>query len=198
MANRFESFDGAPDHFDDKVAVGSFLIATPGLEGTPFQRTVIFVLQHNEHGTFGVVLNRPADEKMRFAWHEMTGGSDEDPCIVQGGPIGGPIFAIHRDQSLSELEMPGGIHVSYGADKFSELLTLDQSACRIVFGVSAWQAGQLASELEAGKWFQIHVSPDHVFDDPFFMWENFLRYYGAQVLADVVGLRAFPENPLDN
>ena len=44
-----------------KLAPGQFLIAGPNLTDPNFHRTVVLVVQHDESGTFGVVLNRPTD-----------------------------------------------------------------------------------------------------------------------------------------
>ncbi|MFO0261791.1 MAG: hypothetical protein ACK53V_09210, partial [Planctomycetota bacterium] len=38
---------------------GELLVASELLEETPFARTVVYVLQDDPAGTFGVVLNRP-------------------------------------------------------------------------------------------------------------------------------------------
>ena len=41
--------------------VGLLLVATPVLSETEFDRTVLLILEHDESGTFAVVLNRPSD-----------------------------------------------------------------------------------------------------------------------------------------
>lgn len=195
--NRFNNFGN--DHpTDTPIGVGSFLVASPGLQHTQFQKTVIFVLQHNEQGSFGVVLNRPAEPKAKLAWQQLTGASCHDRCFMQGGPIGGPVFAIHRCEFLSEMEIPGGVFVSSDNDSFQELVKQDESDFRIVFGVAGWQTGQLAAEIQQGKWFQLELHPQHVFDDSESMWEEFLLKYGRNSLCDVVGLNSLPDDPLLN
>ncbi len=141
-----------------------------------------------------MVLNRPADDKIKIAWQEMTGSNDGDRNIVQGGPIGGPIFAIHQHHSIAEMEMPGGIFVTAQSDKFHELVEQDVSQYRIVFGVAGWQQGQLVQELDEGLWYNIDGDAEQVFDDPDWMWEKSIRRYGQQVLCDVIGLKNIPPN----
>jgi hypothetical protein len=42
--------------------VGQLLVASPTMEESLFHHTVILILQHNEHGAFGIVVNRPIGE----------------------------------------------------------------------------------------------------------------------------------------
>jgi putative transcriptional regulator len=170
------------------------LVASPNIHQTPFQKTVVYVLQHNRSGTFGVVLNRPANQKIKRTWQQLSGANFGESSIVQGGPIGGPVFAIHSEASLGEMEMPGGIFVSAETAKINELSRLDESTYRIVFGVAGWQAGQLDAEINNGKWLKLSAEPQHVFDEPELMWENFVRSYGREVFCDVVGIQKLPKN----
>ena len=42
--------------------VGQLLVASPTMEESLFHHTVILILQHNEHGAFGIIVNRPIGE----------------------------------------------------------------------------------------------------------------------------------------
>ena len=60
-------FDSTPE-----ITPGSLLIATASLSDTLFQQAVILVLQSNELGIFGVILNQPANDEIKFAWRQLT------------------------------------------------------------------------------------------------------------------------------
>ncbi len=198
MTNRFEKFDPSPFNRRSDIAPGMLLIAAPALKGTVFHKTVVFVLQHNSEGTFGVVLNQPANEEIKCEWHKLIGTDASDRFIVQGGPIGGPVFALHQEQKLAEMEMPGGVFVSAGSDKFQQLIDNDDSCYRIVFGVAGWQQGQLSDEIEEGLWYTLAGDAEQVFDDPTWMWEKSLRRYGQELICDVIGIDRLPPSPLLN
>jgi len=183
-----------PDGADGVKGAGSFLVATSKLKQSPFERSVIYMLQHGDQGSFGVVVNHLADAEARSAWQQITGVDFGERFIVQGGPISGPVFALHQNVSLAEMEMPGGLCVSADSKTLKQLANSDDEY-RIVFGVSGWRPGQLSDEIEAGAWYQIDAESNHVFDDASRMWENFLRHYGRGVISDVVGIDRFPENP---
>ncbi len=177
---------------------GKLLVATPSLHGNPFQKTVVLILQHNENGTFGVVLNRPANDEMRQAWEDATGQSPYERCVVQGGPIGGPVFAIHQRESIGEVAMPGGIFVSVDTKSLRHLTEQVDDRYRIIFGVASWQIGQLEDEIDLGIWYTLPADADDIFDDPTWMWEKALRRYGEQLTRDVVGIDQFPPDPTWN
>ncbi len=177
---------------------GKLLVAAPSLTGNIFEKTVVLVLQHNSSGTFGVVLNRPANAEMLNEWESMTGQNPVNRCFVNGGPIGGPVFAIHQQQAMAEVTMPCGLYVSADSDLLQKLTEQKDDRYRIVFGVASWSIGQLESEIDSGIWFPLNARADDVFDDASWMWEKSLRRYGEQVTLDVLGIERLPENPTWN
>lgn len=174
---------------------GKLLVAAPSLVGNAFEKTVVLVLQHNSGGTFGVVLNRPADEAMLSEWEAVTGRDPINRCCVHGGPVGGPVFAIHQQQVIGEVAMPCGLYVSADSELLQKLMEQDDDRYRIVFGIASWSIGQLDSEIDSGIWLPLNARADDVFDDPNWMWEKSLRRYGDQVMLDVLGITCLPDNP---
>ena len=54
---------------------GKFLIATPEMDDDYFDRTVVYICEHNQNGAMGVVINTPTDlsvlellTRMDFQW----------------------------------------------------------------------------------------------------------------------------------
>ncbi len=194
--NRFE-FNSNRDQTGltkQSLVKGNLLVASPYLQDSPFSQTVILLLQHNSNGSFGVVLNRAADDQIKNAWQELT-GMDIDRRIVAGGPVGGPVFAIHESKAAAEMEMPGGIFVTANSEALKELVRANEFDYRIVFGVAAWQAGQLDQEMLRGLWYSMSADVQDVFDDPEWMWENSIRRYGRDVVCDLLGVDDLPDDP---
>src|ERR687894_1848003 len=70
----------------DDVRPGSLLVAMPGLTDPTFAGTVVFVLDHNDSGTLGVVLGRPSQVEIRDVlpgWCDLA----VDPGVFH---VGGP------------------------------------------------------------------------------------------------------------
>ncbi|MEO6349856.1 MAG: YqgE/AlgH family protein, partial [Candidatus Limnocylindrales bacterium] len=43
---------------------GRLLVATPAIETGPFFRSVVFLLDHDDDGALGVIVNRPLDSEV--------------------------------------------------------------------------------------------------------------------------------------
>src|SRR5215469_11256802 len=95
---------------------GHFLIASPQLQDPNFFRSVVLLVQHNDQGALGVILNRPLDMTIQEAWPQVS----EEPCnaegpLHEGGPCRGPLMVLHTDEPLSQLKVCDGIY--FNTDK---------------------------------------------------------------------------------
>ncbi|MEM9943973.1 MAG: YqgE/AlgH family protein [Planctomycetota bacterium] len=197
MKSRFEDFQF--DHSDQtKVEPGTLLVASPALENTSFRRSVVLVLQNNEEGIFGVVLNRRPNDKVMTAWHQIAGENDSAEKVLQGGPIGGPVFTLHTDRNLAEHEVFQGVYVSKANRDHLEMFDDQKTEYRVVFGLAGWKKGQLQEEVEQGVWLPLAGDQTLVFDDPELLWETSLIEFSRETLKDVLGLSGLPASALDN
>ena len=201
-SNRFnfnaDSLGAQPLNPSDSLR-GQLLVSTERLNGTRFEKSVILLMQSDNRGTFGVALNKPANQEVRNAWTKLTGDPlDEEIRIVAGGPLQGPVFALHQNQHLSDVEMPGGLYVSAQVEKLQQLIDQYEDPFRIVVGVAGWKPGQLESELDSGLWYPLPLDIDTVFDDPDWMWDVCLHEYGRQQIEDIVGEDQMPDDPAMN
>lgn len=150
---------------------GSLLVATPALLDPNFFRTVVLVLQHDEDGCVGVVLNRPTEE--RVADHLPTWASrvPEPGTVHFGGPVD-PAVAIG-------LCLAGeGMHTGVPGLRLVDLSTHpdDEShPVRVYSGYSGWGSDQLESEIAMGSWYVVQASPDDPFDPFEDQWRRVLR-----------------------
>ncbi|MFE9258222.1 YqgE/AlgH family protein [Streptomyces sp. NPDC006879] len=80
---------------------GRLLVATPALADPNFDRAVVLLLDHDEEGSLGVVLNRPTPvgvAEILESWAALTG---EPGVVFQGGPVS-------LDSALGVAVIPGG------------------------------------------------------------------------------------------
>src|SRR3984957_20491972 len=121
---------------------GSVLIAKPVLKDSFFGQTAILLLQHNEEGAFGVVLNRPAPVK-DLPFPLFLGG----PCKFQG------LIMIHGHADWHDpeqgQEVCPGIYIG-NADCIKRAGELDDGEnipFRVFTGYSGWGPDQLEREM---------------------------------------------------
>ena len=194
MSNRFSKTNLSPQ----KGIQGKLLVATPKLDSTKFERSVILLMQHDDRGTFGVTINKPSTDRVKSAWENLTGAVPaDDQLILAGGPLQGPVIALHQVPDLCDVAMPGGIFVAAQMEKLNELAKYEDPY-RIVVGLAGWKNGQLKSELESGCWYMMPSNADTVFEDPEWLWDFCLDECGRRQIADLIGHHGFPDDPSHN
>src|SRR5206468_1987997 len=63
------------------------LVSVPTLEDPNFFRTVVFMIEHNDEGAVGVVLNQPTDAALTDALPEWSALSAPPAVAFVGGPV---------------------------------------------------------------------------------------------------------------
>lgn len=183
---------GATGH----VARGRLLVAAPRLSDPNFVRTVVLVLEHDEDGTLGLVLNRPTEvalDEVVPAWGRRASA----PAVVfTGGPVS-PQVAVGMarrpddDQAADWRPVVDGV----GLVELSEEPKGEPPPGRIFAGHAGWGPGQLERELAAGAWFVVDGRGDDVLGDhPHGLWRRVLRRQPGALRL----LATFPADPADN
>jgi len=195
----FDNRMASPVESEDSL-IGKLLVASPYVHmGFPFAEAVVLVLQDSPSGVFGVVLNRPASPDMLVAWKEVAGAeSATKEHLVAGGPVQGPIMAIHGRQDLAEVELQGGLFVSVQKTAIDQLNLVQQeelSPFRIVMGAVNWPDRQLQQEVDNGIWFVLDAESDLVFSDSNDLWIRSVLRYGDNFIKDLAGLAQMPDHP---
>ena len=178
---------------------GRLLISTPGLRDPNFDRTVVLVLEHDEDGALGLVLNRPSGTPVGAvlpAWDGITA----DPGVVF---VGGPVDASaaiclgsRRPGATSPAIQP--VSPTLGVvdlDADPALLTHDVAYVRVFAGYAGWGGGQLDDEVEAGGWFVVDALPvDPFTSSPHGLWKAVLRRQPNRLAL----FSTYPEDPSHN
>ena len=163
----------------------SLLIAHPQVEGEFFARSVIYLISHNEQGSFGFVINRPSD----FSLSDLLGEEapeGELPAVQIGGPVGlDQLFFLHLSQVDEEADAPSSDALPL-CGVSSTMPTKVPSIAML--GYAGWGPGQLEEELKEDVWLATLANRDVIFNHPI---EN--RYHAA--LASL-GLQDIPLPPM--
>ena len=83
---------------------GRLLVASPYLSDGNFLRSVVFVVRHEAEGAFGLAVNRPSDRRFGdlVDVHDSEGEARSDDWIYVGGPVPGPLLALHNLAGVGE------------------------------------------------------------------------------------------------
>lgn len=167
-----------------KVKAGNVLISEPFLNDNNFSRSVVLITEHNEKGSFGLILNKPLHKKLS----EIISGFDNVQIpLFAGGPV--DLNTLHVVHSIG-IEVPGTIQISenlfWGGD-FDYLRTLDENhsldpqTVKFFIGYSGWMSNQLDAEIKAKSWVVTTLKPEEVFNlPPEDMWNSCLESLGGK------------------
>jgi putative transcriptional regulator len=165
----------------DSVA-GQLLIAGPGLLDPNFWRTVVLMVEHNDDGALGLVLNRPSETTVGEAVPELGELVDRDERLFIGGPVQPSaviILAQFEDPSDAALIAFDDIGVLASAAAMEDP-TAGVRRGRAFVGHSGWGPGQLDSELERGDWILEPANRGDAFADrPTDLWPMVLTRKGG-------------------
>lgn len=180
----------------DQSLTGHFLVASRYLRDPNFVKSVVLMIQHDEEGAVGVVINRPADKTVRDVWDAIG----YDPCerddlIYVGGPVPGPLVAVHTLEPYSEREVLPGVHVSMHRDAIDLIVRKKDVSLRLYSGHAGWGGGQLEDELEAGGWLTIEATKDDVFADHETIWKSVTERIGLEIMAPDIDEKFVPTDP---
>lgn len=232
--------------------VGKLMIASTVLPESLFSRSVCLVVQHDENGAIGMVLNRPvvtppqglldwmAAQAKKQERQQAAAEVDEDPSptglkssrpasgrfpkgiptaeteesyepevfdpgqdseqdsdagqelilpepqvpavlpvhvsmVHFGGPVSGPIIALHGSRDLADAEAGAGIYVAAQREHLEKLVKQTSGDVRLIIGHAAWTADQLAGEIAAGLWHVLPATPELVLPTHVDLWPQLLR-----------------------
>ncbi len=182
-----------------KSLKGCFLVASPHLRDPNFVHTVVLLVHHSEDGAFGVVLNRPTESTIKELW-EKVGESpcDSDRPVHLGGPVSGPLMAVHSDASLAEMEIIPGVYFAAQRDHLEKLLQRSEQEFIFFVGHSGWGGGQLENELKEGAWFTAPATAEFVFQSEDDLWRRVTQQIGQSMLTDILRIKGLPRDPSVN
>ncbi|NRA39330.1 MAG: YqgE/AlgH family protein [Planctomycetes bacterium] len=139
-----------------KIEPGVFLIAMPTLQDPSFMRTVIYLLEHSDGGSLGLIVNRPVPVQLSDIWEECPNSMKDEKLCAEGGPVDRHKgLLIHRMDEVSD-SLDLGLGLSVGGDA-SELAEAYASAKinlgpRLFLGHAGWTNEQLEQEVSQGSW----------------------------------------------
>ena len=171
------------------------MVASPALADPNFRQTVVLILSGNDEETFGIVLNRQSDKQISEIWEQIF----ETPCrtkqlIHLGGPVFGPLIALHTTEAFADAEVLPGLYFSTQKESI-EAVVDEKHSFRLYVGGAGWGKKQLKAEIQQGAWLPIPAMIGDAFDDPTELWEKTLDRAGRGVLSSMLHQRVLPEDP---
>ncbi|RME92836.1 MAG: YqgE/AlgH family protein [Candidatus Hydrogenedentota bacterium] len=165
----------------EKFLKGYCLVANYALSDPNFAQTVVFIIDHNVGGAFGLVVNRPTKWKLGEMLPDLPDSILEKE-VYQGGPVQPEtLFILHNDPLVSDPgeEVIPGVFLGARPNLLDELAEAE-SNFHVYHGYSGWAPKQLESEMAAKAWVPVKATEKIIFHPkPEKVWREALEYRGG-------------------
>ncbi len=165
-----------------KPAKGRLLLSEPLMGDFYFGRAVVLLAEHNDEGSFGLVLNKPVRDKFNDVVKDFP---DFDGHLYLGGPVEtNSLFFVHTIGESIEGSIEIGSGLYWGGDieivkEMMLLKSITSNDIRFSVGYSGWSPDQLQDELKRNSWVvSTGLNKDILKIDPKNMWKDLLAPLG--------------------
>ncbi len=167
-----------------KPTKGRLLLSEPLMGDFYFGRSVVLLAEHNDEGSFGVIMNKPVEARFNDVVEDFP---SFDAPIYIGGPVDtSSLFYIHTlgEEIEGAIEIMDNLYWGGNIEIVKEkmlLNTLDNNDIRFFIGYSGWSENQLNAELKRNSWLISEASKDMLLStDPKLMWKRLVDLMGNE------------------
>lgn len=181
-----------------KPQKGNLILAEPFMNDDYFSRSVIFMCEHNDEGSYGFILNNQLDITLDEIVPEIE---LKNIKVNYGGPVhSSSLFYLHQLGELIEdsIEICNNIWTSGDFNQIIEFINMgiiDVQKIKFFLGYAGWTKNQLATEFKSCSWMALKLLKENIFkSNTSDLWKEILNKRGGKMKA----IANFPQNPIDN
>jgi putative transcriptional regulator len=181
-----------------KPAKGKILISEPFLIDYYFKRSVVLLAEHNDEGTFGLIINKPVDLVLSDVLQDFP---TFDAPVFLGGPVKtDSLYFIHTlgEAIENSLEISDGLFWGGDIELVKEMIAIGKiksKEIKFFVGYSGWVSKQLESELARNSWLVANIKAKQVMEaNPDRLWKETVKKMGE----DYAYWTNFPSDPAMN
>jgi putative transcriptional regulator len=181
-----------------KPVKGQVLLSEPFMGDFYFGRSVILLAEHNEEGSFGLILNKSVKTKLSEALKDFP---DLNLPMFLGGPVdANRLFFIHTlgERIAASIPVMDGLYWGGSMESVKEMASmnlLNEQNIRFFLGYSGWGTHQLEGELKRNSWAVTRITPQQIFHTkPRSLWNLLTKQLGFEYQL----WHKFPADPTMN
>ena len=152
-----------------------FLVATKKMTDPRFKNTVIIMLENDEKGAWGIVINKPLTliplgsliNKPRDATNKQKELYNVKIPVYWGGPVNENNILILHSQEYKNETTTNYKNISISSDYNILFDIADNKGPKknlVIVGISSWGEGQLEGEMEREGWILSEINLNLIFE----------------------------------
>ncbi len=153
--------------------VDKCLIATPAIKDPIFASSLVYMCEHSEQGSMGLVVNHETSQVLDDIFQQLDIECGDETIGNQPVYIGGPVqleqgFVLHTTTGnwQNSVEVSSGIHLTSSLDILQAIAAgKGPDDYLVILGFSGWASGQLESELQQNSWLTSSCNTDLLFHE---------------------------------
>ncbi|MDH5378656.1 MAG: YqgE/AlgH family protein [Gammaproteobacteria bacterium] len=170
----------------DNLSKGVLLVATKRLNETGYEKAVIFVTEHSDAGSYGVIINRKTDVPLEDVIPEAKVRGKNKNWVYFGGPMHAQfLFVITQTHNTKGLhQVNKDIYFGAGKEAIAQVSAKKSTdPFRTYAGFASWGPGQLAEEINGGAWVLAPGDSSSLFTETSDqLWQNLMdRWAGSWI-----------------
>ncbi len=178
--------------------VGKSLIATPAIKDPVFISSLVYLCEHSENGSLGLVVNHETQQVLADIFTQLDIECEDEAIKNQPVFMGGPVqpgqgFVLHSntDNWQSSVEVSSGVSLTSSLDILQSIAAgRGPDDYLVILGFSGWASGQLEAELQQNAWLTSACDADLLFhQNPENKWQIAFDSLGFDInmLSPVTG-----------
>lgn len=138
-----------------EIKAGFYIKSTETLNGSFFENATIHVVEHNEQGSTGFIINRPFEKSL----NDLIEFNHCKPFpLMDGGPVDRDhLYVLHKRPDLIDGGKPvsNGYYLGGNMNQVVEAINtkaVHEDEIQLFIGYCGWDPGELKAEVEEGSW----------------------------------------------
>lgn len=161
---------------------GRLLVSKPAFHDDSFSGTLTFIVEHDDGGAVGLILNRPTGLAIAEAFPQWGSMAPDGDPIFSGGPVETDSMVVLADGSFDDGDIALGLKSLDLEQQVPFAVADGVERIRVFAGYAGWGPQQLEGELAVGAWWMVEATKADVFcDDPDKLWTAVLSRAGGEL-----------------
>ena len=147
-----------------------FLISVPHLKDPFFEKSVVYLCEHNKKGSMGLMINK-AIKKNNITLKDSNSDIELNKYLEENYlHIGGPVLTdrvlfLHTNNDISKsVPVSDEVSISGNIELLSSIQKSKDVKSKLFLGHAGWGSGQLEREIENGDWLIQKSSTSIIFE----------------------------------